>query len=198
MALVGQFVFTSGYLEAYKYITHPSTHCRVLIPSLPTISRLLKRNSLSPIEDLATDDRRETLADNGHSPPFHLKLQLTQRPSRPRLLILRVAWLVVLGAWCGLTASPGIYNKSGVFEVVTSKVLLPEDSPSSLGWIFSTYAFMNWVCGGTSWGQPSIQLGPRAVIIVRTICTLVGMFSLSICTSKIILHTILHASSIPC
>lgn len=38
----------------------------------------------------------------------------------------RDAWLVVLGAWCGLTASLGIYNTAGVFEAVISEVLLPE------------------------------------------------------------------------
>lgn len=44
----------------------------------------------------------------------------------------RDAWLVVLGAWCGLTASLGIYNIVGVFEVVIAKVILPEESPSTL------------------------------------------------------------------
>lgn len=51
----------------------------------------------------------------------------------------RDAWLVVLGAFCGLMASLGIYNTAGVFEVVVSKVILPEKSPSNIGWIFSTY-----------------------------------------------------------
>ncbi|TGO09407.1 hypothetical protein BTUL_0166g00020 [Botrytis tulipae] len=35
------------------------------------------------------------------------------------------AWFVVLGAWCGLTASLGIYNTAGVFEVVISESILP-------------------------------------------------------------------------
>lgn len=106
----------------------------------------------------------------------------------------RDAWLVVLGAWCGLTASLGIYNTAGVFEVVISKVILPEDSPSTLGWIFSIYAFMNWVCG-VQVGPTFDAMGPRALIIAGTICTLIGIFSLSVCTGKVGFHTIFHASS---
>lgn len=107
----------------------------------------------------------------------------------------RDAWLVVLGAWCGLTASLGIYNTAGVFEVVISKVILPEESPSTLGWIFSSYAFVNWICGAQV-GPTFDAMGPRALIIAGTICTLIGIFSLSVCIGKIGFHTILHASPI--
>lgn len=107
----------------------------------------------------------------------------------------RDAWLVVLGAWCGLTASLGIYNTAGVFEVVISKVILPKESPSTLGWIFSIYAFVNWFCG-VQVGPTFDAMGPRALIIAGTICTLIGIFSLSICKGKISFHTILRASPI--
>ncbi|KAI9747493.1 MAG: hypothetical protein M1835_002065 [Candelina submexicana] len=93
----------------------------------------------------------------------------------------RGAWLVVLGAFCGLTASLGIYNTAGVFEVVISKVILPKETPSTIGWIFSTYAFVNWVCG-VQVGPTFDAMGPRALIIAGTICTSIGVFSFSICT----------------
>ncbi|KAI9697230.1 MAG: hypothetical protein M1836_004794 [Candelina mexicana] len=93
----------------------------------------------------------------------------------------RDAWLVVLGAFCGLTASLGIYNTAGVFEVVISKVILPKENPSPIGWIFSTYAFVNWFCG-LQVGPTFDAMGPRALIIAGTICTSIGIFSLSICT----------------
>ncbi|KAL8718357.1 MAG: hypothetical protein Q9225_004498 [Loekoesia sp. 1 TL-2023] len=93
----------------------------------------------------------------------------------------RDAWLVVLGAWCGLTASLGIYNTAGVFEVVVSKAILPEESPSTLGWIFSTYAFVNWAFG-VQVGPTFDAMGPRALIIAGTVCTLIGIFSLSVST----------------
>lgn len=45
----------------------------------------------------------------------------------------RDAWLVVLGAFCSLIASLGIYNTVGVFEAVISRVILPDESPSNFG-----------------------------------------------------------------
>ena len=108
------------------------------------------------------------------------------------------AWLVVLGAWCGLTASLGIYNTAGVFEAVLSKVILPEDSPSTIGWIFSIYAFVVWVCG-VQIGPNFDAMGPRALIVAGSVCTLVGIFSLSVCTGKIDFRatSIYRASSQP-
>lgn len=97
----------------------------------------------------------------------------------------RDAWLVVLGAWCGLTSSLGIYNTSGVFEVVMSKVILPDASSSTVGWIFSVFAFMNWVCG-VQVGPTFDAMGPRALMTAGTICTLIGMFALSVCTGELV------------
>ncbi|QKX63866.1 uncharacterized protein TRUGW13939_11037 [Talaromyces rugulosus] len=91
------------------------------------------------------------------------------------------AWLVVLGAWCGLAASIGIYNTAGVLEVIVSKVLLPDESPSNIGWIFSIYAFVTWLFG-VQVGPTFDAMGPRALLIAGTICTLVGVFALSVCT----------------
>ena len=105
----------------------------------------------------------------------------------------RDAWLVVLGACCGLAASLGVYNTAGVFEVVISQVILPEESPSTLGWIFSIYAFVFWVCG-VQVGPTFDAMGPRVLIIAGTICTLIGVFALSVSTGKINLHAIFHTS----
>lgn len=95
----------------------------------------------------------------------------------------RDAWLVVLGAWCGLTSSLGIYNTTGAFEVVMSKVILPETSSATIGWIFSVYAFVNWVCG-VQIGPTFDAMGPRILMTAGTICTLIGMFALSVCTGE--------------
>ncbi|KAL2835851.1 major facilitator superfamily domain-containing protein [Aspergillus pseudoustus] len=93
----------------------------------------------------------------------------------------RDAWLVVFGSWCGLTASLGIYNASGVFEAVISKVLLPETAPSTIGWIFSIYGFVTWLCG-VQIGPTFDAMGPRALMLAGSICTLGGIFALSWCT----------------
>lgn len=150
------------------------------------------------------DDEKETFADEKGSSPHvekpspSLATGVDPAPVDTEVTYPeggRDAWLVVLGAWLVLTASLGIYNTAGVFEVVISKVILPEESPSTFGWIFSIYAFVNWFCG--------VQVGPtfdamdlRALIIAGTICTLIGIFSLSVCTGKTSFHTILHASPI--
>ncbi len=147
------------------------------------------------------DGKKETFADEASSPHVEkpspsLPISVGSPPVDTEVTYPeggRDAWLVVLGAWCGLAASLGVYNTAGVFEVVISKVILPKESPSTLGWIFSTYAFVNWVCGAQV-GPTFDAMGPRALIIAGTICTLVGIFSLSICTGEISFHTILHAS----
>lgn len=93
------------------------------------------------------------------------------------------AWLVVLGAWCGLTASIGVYNTTGVFSVIISSSVLPTTSASSLGWIFSLYAFVLWSVG--VWVGPCFDVfGPRLLMLAGTCCTLLDMICLSFCTGK--------------
>lgn len=98
----------------------------------------------------------------------------------------RDAWLVVFGAFCGLAASLGLYNTVGVFEAVVSKDMLPNVSSSTTGWIFSVYAFVNWVCG-MQIGPTFDAMGPRALILAGTVCTLIGIFSFSVCKGKAML-----------
>ncbi|KAI0410814.1 major facilitator superfamily domain-containing protein [Xylaria grammica] len=78
------------------------------------------------------------------------------------------AWLVVLGAWSGLAASLG-------------RELLPDKSPSTIGWIFGVYAFMTWFCGAQV-GPTFDAKGPRGLLIAGSLCTLVGVFALSFST----------------
>nr|POE94308.1 putative transporter mch4 [Quercus suber] len=100
----------------------------------------------------------------------------------------RDAWLVVLGACCSLMASLGIYNTAGVFEVVVAQSILPNDSPSTLGWIFSIYAFVVWICG-VQIGPTFDATGPRALMIAGTVCTFGGILALSFCTGDMSLVT---------
>lgn len=136
------------------------------------------------------DDEKETFADEKGSSPHVEKpkpsLPTAGDPAPVNTEVTypeggRDAWLVVLGAGCGLTASLGIYNTAGVFEVIISKGILPEESPSTLGWLFSIYAFVNWIFG-VQVGPTFDAMGPRALIISGTICTLIGIFSLSVST----------------
>ncbi|THZ98267.1 MFS general substrate transporter [Aureobasidium pullulans] len=91
------------------------------------------------------------------------------------------AWLVVLGAWCGLTASIGLYNTTGVFSVIISNTKLTSSSSTSIGWIFSIYAFMVWIVG--VWVGPCFDVfGPRILMMTGMCCTVLGMMCLSFCT----------------
>jgi hypothetical protein len=93
------------------------------------------------------------------------------------------AWLVVLGAWCGLTASIGLYNTTGVLSIVISSSILTTTSSSSLGWIFSIYAFVVWSVG--VWVGPCFDIyGPRVLMLAGTCCTVLGMMSLSLCSGE--------------
>ena len=159
-------------------------------------------NSLLTSVSHTSDDEQDSFADEKGSSSPHLH---SPSPSLPTAVDPapvdtdvtypeggRDAWLVVLGAGCGLTASLGIYNTAGVFEVVISNVILPEETPSTLGWIFSIYAFVVWICG-VQVGPTFDAMGPRALTIAGTACTLIGIFLLSVSKSKISPYTILHA-----
>lgn len=136
--------------------------------------------------EIFTDGHGSCLHSEKHSPSFPQTVDPAPVDSKVTYPEGgRDAWLVVLGAWCGLTASIGVYNTAGVFEVVISQDILPEVSSSTLGWIFSIYAFVTWVCG-VQIGPTFDAMGPRALLIAGTICTFVGIFALSFCTGKIL------------
>ncbi|EHK21336.1 uncharacterized protein TRIVIDRAFT_78422 [Trichoderma virens Gv29-8] len=144
---------------------------------------LLMDRALSEDKDMSqTTETKEGSSANETQPPT-VENAVTGSTAVPHTYPEggRDAWLVVFGAWCGLTASLGIYNTSGVFEVVISQIILPEDSASTLGWLFSTYAFVNWILG-VQIGPTFDAMGPRALIAAGTVCTLVGIFTLSVCT----------------
>lgn len=90
------------------------------------------------------------------------------------------AWLVVFGAFCGLLASIGLYNSTGVLSILLSSSILTTASSSSLGWIFSIYAFVVWGVG--VWVGPCFDVfGPRVLLLAGAACTVVGMMGLSFC-----------------
>ena len=93
------------------------------------------------------------------------------------------AWLVVLGAFCGLLASIGLYNSTGVLSILLSSSILTTTSASSLGWIFSIYAFVVWGVG--VWVGPCFDVfGPRVLLVAGTVCTVLGMMGLSFCEGE--------------
>ncbi len=62
------------------------------------------------------------------------------------------AWSVVLGAWCALIPSMGLLNTVGVLQAWVSENQLHGYSESTIGWIFSAYAFFLYI-GGAQVGE---------------------------------------------
>lgn len=85
------------------------------------------------------------------------------------------AWLVVLGSFSGMTASFGVLNSAGTFQVYLSMNQLAHESPSAVGWIFSLYAFLTFFCG-VQIGPIFDAYGPRWLVVAGTVCLVGGMF----------------------
>ena len=93
------------------------------------------------------------------------------------------AWLVVLGSFSSMTASFGVLNSAGTFQVYLSMNQLAHESPSAVGWIFSLYAFLTFFCG-VQIGPIFDAYGPRWLVFAGTVCLVGGMFSVAESTSK--------------
>ena len=93
------------------------------------------------------------------------------------------AWLVVLGSFSGMTASFGVLNSAGTFQVYLSMNQLADESPSAVGWIFSLYAFLTFFCG-VQIGPIFDAYGPRWLVFAGTVCLVGGMFGAAESTSK--------------
>ena len=57
------------------------------------------------------------------------------------------AWLVVVGAWCAMIPAMGLLNTLAVLQAWVSEHELSGLRESTVGWIFSSYAFFLYFCG---------------------------------------------------
>ena len=93
------------------------------------------------------------------------------------------AWLVVVGAFSGMTASFGLLNSAGTFQAYLSTHQLVHESPSAVGWIFSLEAFLTFFCG-VQIGPIFDAYGPRWLVFAGTVCLLGGLIGAAESTSK--------------
>jgi hypothetical protein len=91
------------------------------------------------------------------------------------------AWTVATGCWCSMTAGLGLINSVGVLEAYVSTTMLPSSSSNAIGWMFGIYVFVSYFCG-VQIGPIFDVRGPRELMIVGSICSVVGIFTLSLCT----------------
>ncbi|KAL0939628.1 oxalate formate antiporter [Colletotrichum truncatum] len=90
------------------------------------------------------------------------------------------AWLVVAGAWCAMIPSMGLLNTLAVLQAWVVEYELHGLSESTIGWIFSTYAFFLYFCGA--------QVGPifdahdaKFLVVPGCIGIVASVMLLSVC-----------------
>ncbi|PRT56277.1 putative transporter MCH4 [Wickerhamiella sorbophila] len=88
------------------------------------------------------------------------------------------AWLVVLGSWCGMIATFGIANTTGVLQEYLVKHTLSQYSESDVSWIFSIWLFIMFV-GSIQVGPLFDTFGARALLIPGGVCQVLSVFFLA-------------------
>ncbi|KAK1638760.1 major facilitator superfamily domain-containing protein [Colletotrichum phormii] len=90
------------------------------------------------------------------------------------------AWLVVAGAWCAMIPSMGLLNTLAVLQAWVSQNELHGLPESTIGWVFSTYAFFLYFCGA--------QVGPifdardvRFLVIPGCVGVVASLMLMSLC-----------------
>ncbi|KAK1446075.1 major facilitator superfamily transporter [Colletotrichum melonis] len=91
------------------------------------------------------------------------------------------AWSVVLGSWLALFSALGIMNSIAIFQTYVATHQLKGYSEGTIGWIFSVYTFLCFF-GGIYIGPVFDQYGPRWLVLAGTVCLVIGVMLLSICT----------------
>ncbi|KAJ5374588.1 Major facilitator superfamily domain general substrate transporter, partial [Penicillium concentricum] len=91
------------------------------------------------------------------------------------------AWLVVLGAFCGLFVSFGWINCIGVFQAYYERHQLSEFSTSTITWITSLETFTMFFCGPI-FGTLFDSYGPRWILLLGTILHVFGLMMASLST----------------
>ncbi|KAI0449539.1 major facilitator superfamily domain-containing protein [Xylaria acuta] len=74
------------------------------------------------------------------------------------------AWLVVLGAWCAMIPSMGLLNTLAILQAWVSEDQLAYLPESTVGWIFSTYAFFLYFTGAQT--GPIFDAYPVRVLVI--------------------------------
>lgn len=140
-----------------------------------SVLRYLDPTDHEASKELATT--HSTIDSGRLSPPYYGKTELEVYYPEGGLQ----AWLVVFGSWCGLLASIGMTNIMASFQTYISKNQLSDYDESTIGWIFSLYAFLAFFCG-IYVGPLFDKHGPRWLVFAGSVCVIVDMMLLGFCT----------------
>ncbi|CAG9996126.1 unnamed protein product [Clonostachys byssicola] len=89
-------------------------------------------------------------------------------------------WLCVFGSFMGLLASLGVVNSLGTFQAYLEAHQLQKYNSGQIGWIFSIYTFLTFFCGIIV-GPFFDARGPRVLVLVGSILTMITMTTLGLC-----------------
>ncbi|KAI0816374.1 major facilitator superfamily domain-containing protein [Xylaria sp. FL0064] len=89
------------------------------------------------------------------------------------------AWLVVLGAWCAMIPSMGLLNTLAILQAWVSENELPNLPESTVGWIFSSYAFFLYFTGAQT-GSIFDAYPVRVLVIPGSIGIVASVFLFSV------------------
>lgn len=90
------------------------------------------------------------------------------------------AYLVVLGAFFGITICFGLMNTVGVIQAHLSQTILSDASPSSVGWVFSVYYFIAF-SGGIYAGPIFDYLGSSIPMYLGSALQVASLFASADC-----------------
>jgi MFS family permease len=91
------------------------------------------------------------------------------------------AWLVVLGAWCGMFGSMGMLNSISVFNAYVSENQLADYPASTTGWIWSVFMFLS-LFPGIIVGPVFDANGPKWLLWPGSIAIVLGILLSSFAT----------------
>lgn len=147
----------------------PQPPARLSLAALVNPRRILRRDFSSS----------ETLRQSSFAPPPISDLKTTFPEGGS-------GWLVVLGAWCALFPSLGIMNTMGAFEEHISNHQLSDVDISTVGWIFSLYAFLTFGVG-LFVGPVFDKYGPRWLVLPGSVLVVMSMDLVGYCSGQSIL-----------
>jgi len=131
-------------------------------------SQLLTAHTATPRPAVSSDDKYDSGADNYVKDETYPEGGLE-------------AWLVVLGAWCGLFASLGLMNAIGTLQSYVAEHQLSDYNESAIGWIFSIFTAVSFSCG-VYIGPMFDKYGPRWLLASGSLFLIAGLMSTSVCT----------------
>lgn len=134
-------------------------------------SQLLTAHTATPRPAVSSDDKSDSGADNYVKDETYPEGGLE-------------AWLVVLGAWCGLFASLGLMNAIGTLQSYVAEHQLSDYNEGAIGWIFSIFTAVSFSCG-VYIGPMFDKYGPRWLLASGSLFLVAGLMATSVCTRKL-------------